>query len=602
MRTADRSPRPRPGDRIGNYAIEKILGRGGEGDVYLARDIVLQRPLALKVLRDVDGTGVRGLEEARLASSLSHPNIVRILHAQLHKGAWYVAMEYVDGGSVDLRVRRLGRLDTTSTLSFGRALADALHHAHQVGVLHRDVKPHNLLLSRAGTIKLSDFGLALLEEQVRHLYSRPLTPVGTPGFLAPELWSGASPTAQSDVYGLGACLFFMLAGHPPFVHDSVDELRRAHLEDTPRLPSRVHPAVTELVLGCLAKAPSARPASAADLREQLDELLRASESVKRRSTPGMRAVGSVSTTPLDGGFEAAHEALLELPPQRETRAALLGALEEAPQLVILHGGDEHDRELVTHATLVELAGVYVAARLKLRDPGDDLVAMACERLGLPARRDGSEFERIAEELRGDGGPGPRNLLHLQARHVLSETQRRVLWSLARQAQLDGLRVLLCCSSEAYQGLLPVPAVRGIQVRPIMLRPPTREEAENLVRTWVEAAGSGRLLWTDDAILLAVHRVQQGLPLGVLLPNAGTIALAAGMRIVNTWCVLGAERHGKPLRRLDEVDDAWRTPPASWPPSELHRLLRSLQNDETDANRAEAAAPLGRERDETTRQA
>src|SRR5262249_24703162 len=204
--------------RVGNYIVERGLGSGGQADVFLARDVVLRRLVALKVLHRTTSAGqnVRGLEEARLIATLDHPNIVRVFHVELSEGVWYMAMEDVDGGNLQLRVTRAGARDAGGGVRSALVVADALAHAHQIGVVHRDVKPQNLLETRAGVIKLADFGLAGLRQEGLDNTARALRLVGTPQYLAPEMWLGEPATAKSDMYGLGATLFFMLAGRPPF--------------------------------------------------------------------------------------------------------------------------------------------------------------------------------------------------------------------------------------------------------------------------------------------------------------------------------------------------------------------------------------------------
>src|SRR5215470_5116713 len=124
--------------RVGNYIVERRLGSGGQADVFLARDVVLRRLVALKVLHRTTSAGqnVRGLEEARLIATLDHPNIVRVFHVELSEGVWYMAMEYVDGGNLELRVTRAGALDPGRALRYALVVADALQHAHQIGVIH----------------------------------------------------------------------------------------------------------------------------------------------------------------------------------------------------------------------------------------------------------------------------------------------------------------------------------------------------------------------------------------------------------------------------------------------------------------------------------
>src|SRR5215468_4500846 len=183
--------------RVGNYIVERRLGSGGQADVFLARDVVLRRLVALKVLhRTSAGPNVRALEEARLIATLDHANIVRVFHVELAEGTWYMAMEYVDGGNLELRVARAGALEPARALRYALVVADALAHAHKIGVIHRDVKPQNLLETRAGVLKLADFGLAGLRRESLENTAKPVRLVGTPQYLAPEMWLGEPATAK----------------------------------------------------------------------------------------------------------------------------------------------------------------------------------------------------------------------------------------------------------------------------------------------------------------------------------------------------------------------------------------------------------------------
>src|SRR5215831_12217804 len=285
--------------RVGNYIVERRLGSGGQADVFLARDVVLRRLVALKVLHRTTAAGqnVRGLEEARLIATLDHPNIVRVHHVELSEGVWYMAMEYVDGGNLELRVARAGALEPGRALRYALVVADALTHAHKIGVIHRDVKPQNLLETRAGVIKLADFGLAGLRQESLETTGRAVRLVGTPQYLAPEMWLGEAATVRSDMYGLGATLFFMLTGRPPFQAKTVKDLRAAHLNDQPSFPPDVPPSCAEIVLRCMAKSAGDRPASAVALHEEIQDALASLSGERRRRARRPGGAPAAAETP-----------------------------------------------------------------------------------------------------------------------------------------------------------------------------------------------------------------------------------------------------------------------------------------------------------------
>jgi serine/threonine protein kinase len=223
----------------GRYHLEREIGRGGMGAVWLARDELLDRSVALKRLgRDVgvDGEAVfrRAQREARLAATLSHPHVVSVLDLVIEQDQQWLVMEYVEGMTLAELVRREGRLSPDRTAGLLRQVADALAAAHRSGIVHRDVKPSNVLVTAAGLVKLTDFGIA------RATGDESLTQtgmvIGSPAYLAPEVVSGQAATAASDVWSLGATCYFALTGTPAYESggDLMATLHRIVSEDPPR--------------------------------------------------------------------------------------------------------------------------------------------------------------------------------------------------------------------------------------------------------------------------------------------------------------------------------------------------------------------------------
>jgi len=266
------------------YDIEAPLGRGGMAFVFLARERRLDRPVAIKVLppdlaNDVTSRK-RFLREARTVAQLTHPNIVPIFTVDEIAGFVFFAMAYVAGETLADRVATRGPLDPHEA---GRWLCDvgeALDYAHARGVVHRDVKPDNILLDTAtGRALLSDFGIAHAGRRSRGLLGRPAAPrghiVGTPEFMSPEQARGEAVDARSDIYSLGAVGFYALSGRLPF-HETSDEgfLKKHALEPAPPLATvapSVPPRVAAIVDRCLAKEPWARFADAAALVRAIGE-------------------------------------------------------------------------------------------------------------------------------------------------------------------------------------------------------------------------------------------------------------------------------------------------------------------------------------------
>lgn len=222
------------------YTLQREIGRGGMGAVWLARDEVLGRLVALKRVGVVPGGGTPDLEraerEARLAARLNHPHVVAVFDLVTEGDQQWLVMEYVEGSTLAGLVRRDGALTPDQAAPLIGQAADALAAAHAAGIVHRDVKPSNMLVTPEGQVKLSDFGIARAEADASLTQTGLVT--GSPAYLAPEVASGQPATDASDVWSLGATLFHALAGHPPYeVGDNVlGALYRIVHEEPPQLP------------------------------------------------------------------------------------------------------------------------------------------------------------------------------------------------------------------------------------------------------------------------------------------------------------------------------------------------------------------------------
>ncbi|MGZ5404546.1 MAG: serine/threonine-protein kinase [Nocardioides sp.] len=224
----------------GRYELEREVGRGGMGAVWLARDEVLGRQVAVKRVGMVPGGATPDLEraerEARLAARLNHPHVVAVFDLVTDDDGQWLVMEYVEGVTLAGLVQRDGALDTHQVSPLLRQAADALAAAHAAGIVHRDVKPSNILVTPDGQVKLSDFGIARAEADASLTQTGLVT--GSPAYLAPEIASGQPATDASDVWSLGATLYHALSGHPPYqVGDNLmGALYRIVHEEPPRLP------------------------------------------------------------------------------------------------------------------------------------------------------------------------------------------------------------------------------------------------------------------------------------------------------------------------------------------------------------------------------
>jgi len=259
----------------GRYRVEDVLGRGGMATVYLARDAELDRPVAVKVLAehmaDTPSFHDRFLREAKLAAQLSHPNVVQVFDVGEDNGRPFIVMECVQGSTLADELKQRGPLDPTDVVDLALQICGGLEHAHAAGLVHRDIKPQNLLLGSDGTVKIADFGIARAAEETR--LTQIGSVLGTAAYLAPEQALGEEVTAAADIYSLGCVLYELLTGRTPYVFKTLPELVAKHREEAipplrvlrPEVPERLEAAV----MHALARNPEYRPASAAELAQEL---------------------------------------------------------------------------------------------------------------------------------------------------------------------------------------------------------------------------------------------------------------------------------------------------------------------------------------------
>ena len=259
----------------GRYQIVRHLARGGMAEVYLARDLLLDRPVALKVLFPEFATDRSFVErfrrEARSAANLNHPNIVSIYDWGEEEGTYFIVMEYVDGLTLRDVIRRQGPLMASRAAEIGADIAAALHFAHVGGVVHRDVKPGNVLIT-ASQVKVTDFGIARAGDPAESLTQAGAV-MGTATYFSPEQAQGHVVDPRTDVYSLGVVLYEMVSGRPPFTGDNPVSIAYQHVREEPVPPSRhnpdVPPAFDAIVAKAMAKNRANRYSSAEELRADL---------------------------------------------------------------------------------------------------------------------------------------------------------------------------------------------------------------------------------------------------------------------------------------------------------------------------------------------
>ena len=276
------------GQTLGHFRVDARLGRGGMGAVYRAWDASLEREVALKVLLAAsDSARERFLREARVQAKLKHPNVVPIHFVGQQGDLSFLVMDVIEGESLSDVLARVGALDETRALDVTDAIASALAAGSDAGLVHRDVKPSNILIDKSGRILLADFGLAKTVT-LDGAISAPTTDspdksgtltragaiLGTPAYLAPEQARGDAVDFRADMYALGVTLYEALAGQPPFTGENAGALLKQHLNEEPIKPRvlapHLRPAVEALVMRLLAKQPEARFSSYAELRAAIE--------------------------------------------------------------------------------------------------------------------------------------------------------------------------------------------------------------------------------------------------------------------------------------------------------------------------------------------
>jgi len=303
------------------YEVERSVGRGGMAEVFLARDVLLDRPVVLKVLFPEFATDPSFVErfrrEAQAAANLSHPNIVAVYDWGTLNNTYFIAMEYVAGTTLADLLKEKGSLSPSQASDIALEVASALGFAHENGVVHRDIKPGNILISNSGQVKVADFGIArALGAAVEDGLTQTGSVMGTATYLSPEQAQGAQPDPRSDLYSLGVTMYEMVAGKAPFVGDTPVAVTYQHVHAMPTplhdLKADVSLDFEAIVAKCMAKSPKRRYESASALRDDIRrsinrEPVRALDVVKPRvetaPTTAIPVLVPDSLPPLEDDFD-----------------------------------------------------------------------------------------------------------------------------------------------------------------------------------------------------------------------------------------------------------------------------------------------------------
>ncbi len=279
--------------QYGRYRIIKELGRGNMGVVYQAHDPQIDRMIALKVLRPDRMTSedfvARFLKEARAIGRLSHPQIVTVYDVGEDQGSIYIAMEYLKGEPLN-EVMKSGRLTVAQSVDVVRQVAQALDYANQKGIVHRDIKPSNIILTHDLEVKLTDFGIARIEDSAAGYQTQAGEILGTPIYMSPEQVMGKTADGRSDLYSVGVLFYEMIVGRRPFKGNNLAAIFHSITHDVPEAPASVDPFITralsDLIMKCLEKAPEDRFQTGRKMVEALNAVgVQASKDVPNERVP-----------------------------------------------------------------------------------------------------------------------------------------------------------------------------------------------------------------------------------------------------------------------------------------------------------------------------
>jgi type II secretory pathway predicted ATPase ExeA len=591
------------------------------GVVYLAKDEALLRPTAIKILswKAAEAQGhdpVRWfLAEARLVARINHPRVVQIYGAARQDDHCYIAMEYVVGKSAEAMVQA-GPVAPEVATDIVLQAAAALHAAHRSGVIHRDVKPANLLVGAGGVTKLGDFGMALGSAEVGAANAH--VRVGTPYYTAPEIWKGSAATAASDVYSLGATYYHLLTGRPPFPGTDVAAVEQGHLRAPAPDPRRFAPTLpascAALVARALAKDPRERQGSAMELLwaarrvlQDLASLAAASGHGAARAVPpplpgagtAAPARDATAVAPAEDrrgppppppeplrrlGFERrpffdaappAVEARWE--PLASARARLLDELEvrDLPLVTVTGPGAGHTAlcrriaDSLAHERLALFVNVSAAAT-------GGLVQGLCRTAGVIVEEgtDDACLDALVERMSEERQHRDRAPVLVLAGAVVPHPTTAGLGRIVDAARASGaFRIVLAGAPGLSAAVERCRIVHDGRVPEVQVAPIERDEVESYVREWLEAtlsAGAPRIVLSRDALLLLSLRTEGAIDrVDHVCENMLVLAAAERRRVIGSWHAWVAP---DAERWATSPPPAWPARPARWPPPEVADVI------------------------------
>ena len=586
------------GAKLGNFRLERLIGRGRMGVVYLARDEALLRPTAVKIL-SWQSNGYNGedpeawfLAEARSVARINHPNVVQIYSVARHGTYCYIAMEFITGGSTHVVIEKSGPFSPERATEILIQTAGALQAAHDAGIVHRDVKPENLLVGADGVAKLGDFGMALHVSKPRR--TEPAR-AGTPFYTAPEIWSGSGATPKTDLYALGATYYYLLTGRVPYPAKDLPTLISAHLRapvpEASVFDLRIPKGCDLIIQQCLAKSGRERFADARELglaaKDLFLSLVPARPNKRQSSSPPAnletrRRVSSESAAPITNDLrkplvhvETSFPAHTDEPISRQ-QAMLVNWLELGPAgtLVLLgesgSGRTTMAQQLMSQQFDKSLSLYFDGATLNAHGSlGDQIeTTLGMPKLNAPDCR-GNARVLLDWIMQIRGSINKRVLLVLDANIDLVGMFSDLNIVTRESSPYERWKLLVIDSSEKreqWTGIARAPDVGIVAIREVPRL--TMHQSLKFVQETIGRAcanNASALLVTPDAQLLVAHGCMGNLGrMSRVIQFLVRQANAQGRRVVSSWDVWGTKFDVK-SERDSEPDTLNRNArPTEWP--------------------------------------
>jgi serine/threonine protein kinase len=523
------------GVKLGNFRLEQLLGRGRMGVVYLARDEALLRPTAVKILSwaspERQGLDPEAwfLAEARNVARINHPHVVQIYGVAKHIPHCYIAMEYVGGTSAEAWVAEHGPFSPLRATEILLQTASALQAAHDAGVVHRDVKPGNVLLTAEGTAKLGDFGMAV---SAQGNPSSTTLRAGTPHYTAPEIWRGQFASAATDIYALGATFFHLLTGRPPFECTTLEELMAAHL-DTPvpdlrELIPDIPAACNQLIHHAMAKSPQDRYRSAQTLSwevrglvRELNSLVPGSAAVRRSDPESLQPASGRGLVNDFFGFVVRPFQWIDPvsapglgEPFRSMQRALWEALNDSSaHTVFLNGERGSGKTTLAQQLVAKYEPSALVASLCNDEPNKPLQQQVSRAFGMvpaPSSKPNGELDGLLNELERAQVSRP-NVALLVLDNVSASPARLSELAVLMQAasKTKAFRMLVIASPELQERWSRAgKRDEELGLRQLFMPPLTPRQTLEYMADWLHCAlqpHPHRVMVTPDAGLLVAHR-------------------------------------------------------------------------------------------------